>query len=63
MAGTITDLGRFLVATFGAALVTGIAGFTFGLIPQARSDLAGGVRNHANSLNGKAMFALSGGIR
>jgi len=53
MAGTIIDLGRFLVATFVAALVTGIAGFAFGLIPQARSDLPGGVRSDANSLNGE----------
>jgi hypothetical protein len=35
MAGTITDLGLFLVATFVAAVVTGLAGFAFGLIASA----------------------------
>ena len=35
MAGTITDLGLFLVATFVAAVVTGLAGFAFGLVASA----------------------------
>jgi uncharacterized protein len=35
MAGTIIDLGLFLVATLVAALVTGMAGFAFGLIAAA----------------------------
>src|SRR5438046_7675102 len=32
MAGTITDLGLFLAATLVAAVVTGLAGFAFGLV-------------------------------
>lgn len=35
MTGTIADLALFLVATFIAALVTGLAGFAFGLIASA----------------------------
>src|SRR5882724_7721335 len=35
MAGTAIGLGLFLAATFVAALVTGVAGFAFGLIASA----------------------------
>jgi hypothetical protein len=35
MAGTVIDLGLFLVAAFVAALITGVEGFTFGLIASA----------------------------
>src|SRR5438477_11696340 len=35
MPGTIADLGLFLAATFVAALITGLAGFAFGLVASA----------------------------
>jgi uncharacterized membrane protein YfcA len=35
MPGTITDLGLFVVATFVAAVITGVAGFAFGLVAAA----------------------------
>jgi hypothetical protein len=33
--GTVIDLGLFLVATFVAALLTGLVGFAFGMIATA----------------------------
>jgi hypothetical protein len=38
MAGTIADLSLFLAATFVAALVTGLAGFAFGLVASAERE-------------------------
>ena len=35
MDGTIANLSIYLAATFAAALVTGIAGFAFGLVATA----------------------------
>ena len=35
MDGTLLQLGLFLVATFVAAVVTGLAGFAFGLVASA----------------------------
>ena len=35
MDGTIANLSLYLAATFAAALVTGIAGFAFGLVAAA----------------------------
>ena len=35
MDGTIVNLAIYLTATFAAALVTGVAGFAFGLVAAA----------------------------
>jgi hypothetical protein len=52
MDGTTLELPLFLLATFAGAVVAGLTGFAFGLVPQNRAGAASGVGRLADRVSG-----------